>query len=66
MRLTVIFVAGCLLLSGCATFDQMPARTKAGSKIGAILGGIGGAIADSDNPWRGAIVGSAAGEWWAE
>ncbi len=53
-----LFILSILVLSGCAT---MSPRTKAGAKIGAILGGIGGAAIDKENPWRGAIEGAAAG-----
>lgn len=47
-----------VLVSGCAT---MSPRTKAGAQIGAILGGLGGAAIDKDNPWRGFVEGAAAG-----
>ncbi len=45
-------------LSGCAT---MSPRTKAGAKIGGLLGAVGGAAIDKKNPWRGAVEGAAAG-----
>ncbi len=53
-----LFLVMLLLTTGCAT---MSPRTKAGAKIGAILGGLGGAAIDKKNPWRGAIEGAAIG-----
>lgn len=56
--LTVFGLAVCLLLlSGCATTP----RTRAGARIGGIVGAIGGAVIDDDNPWRGGVLGAAAG-----
>ena len=55
--LMTVVITG-LLVAGCAT---MSPRTKAGAQIGAILGGLGGAVIDKDNPWRGAVEGAAIG-----
>ena len=55
--LITVVITG-LLMAGCAT---MSPRTKAGAQIGAILGGLGGAAIDKDNPWRGAVEGAAIG-----
>ena len=52
-------LAVCLvLLSGCLATTP---RTRAGARIGGIVGAIGGAVIDDDNPWRGGVLGAAAG-----
>ena len=51
-------VFGLLLLSGCLATTP---RTRAGARIGGIVGAIGGAVIDDDNPWRGGVLGAAAG-----
>lgn len=53
-----LFLAACLLLTSCLATTP---RSKAGAKIGAIVGVIGGAAIDDDNPWRGGVIGLAAG-----
>ena len=46
--LTVFGLAACLLLlSGCLATTP---RTRAGARIGGIVGAIGGAVIDDDNP----------------
>lgn len=50
-----------ILLSGCATVQSLSPGTKKGAAIGAAAGGILGAILDSGNPWRGAVIGAAVG-----
>ncbi|NOZ63695.1 MAG: glycine zipper 2TM domain-containing protein [Caldiserica bacterium] len=59
-RFLYISLLGMLALglSGCAT---MSPRTKAGAKIGGLIGAVGGAAIDKENPWRGAVEGAAAG-----
>jgi hypothetical protein len=50
------WVVTVALISGCMT-----PRVGAGAKIGGIVGAVGGAIIDDDNPWRGAVLGAAGG-----
>jgi hypothetical protein len=47
-----------VLLSGCATTST---NTKQGAGVGAVIGGVAGALIDKDNPWRGGVVGAFAG-----
>jgi len=62
MKLMVSVLMICMLLSGCATLEEgMTPREKAGTEIGALLGGIAGAIIDKDNPWRGGVIGATGG-----
>jgi uncharacterized protein YcfJ len=56
----LILLVSCLLCS-CAWFDQQSKNTKAGTGIGAIVGGLAGLIIDSHNPWRGGVLGVAIG-----
>ncbi len=44
------------LLSGCAT-----QQGRQGANIGALTGATAGALLDSDNPWRGAVIGGSMG-----
>ena len=56
----VLLIAG-MLLSGCASVEWSSEKGKKGAGIGAVSGGILGAIIDSNKPWRGAIIGGATG-----
>ncbi|MCX8082190.1 MAG: glycine zipper domain-containing protein [bacterium] len=58
--IVVVLLVG-ITLTGCKTIDSLSTGTKKGAAIGAVAGGILGAIVDSSNPWRGAIIGSAVG-----
>ncbi|MCM8776669.1 MAG: YMGG-like glycine zipper-containing protein [Candidatus Omnitrophica bacterium] len=59
------FIVGLLLfsifLSGCSTIQSLSPETKKGAAIGAVAGGILGALIDSSKPWRGAVIGAAVG-----
>ncbi len=56
---TAFVSAVCLLLlSGCVATTP---RTRAGARIGGIVGAIGGAVIDDDNPWRGGVLGAIGG-----
>ena len=61
MRGLMVVAVACVLLGGCATWEDLSLNTKTGAEIGAVSGGILGAILDSNRPWRGAIIGAAAG-----
>ncbi|MBW2621901.1 MAG: glycine zipper 2TM domain-containing protein [Deltaproteobacteria bacterium] len=52
----IIGIAGMGLLTSCAT----PAQRQ-GVGVGGALGALAGALIDSDNRWRGAVVGGAVG-----
>jgi len=52
----IIGMFGIGLLASCAT----PAQRQ-GTGIGGALGAIAGALIDSDNRWRGAVIGGAVG-----
>ncbi|HOK56723.1 MAG TPA: YMGG-like glycine zipper-containing protein [bacterium] len=60
-RIAGILLIGLLLFSGCETIGNLSEKTKQGATIGAVAGGILGAIIDSNKPWRGAIIGAATG-----
>ena len=61
MKGLMVIAVACVLLGGCATWQGLSPNTKAGGGIGAVSGGILGALIDSNQPWRGAIIGAAAG-----
>lgn len=49
-------ILSLLIISlGCTPYHQQGAGT------GAVIGGVGGAILDNRNPWRGGIIGAAIG-----
>ena len=56
-----VLLIGVLLFGGCETIENLSQKTKEGATIGAIAGGILGAIIDSNKPWRGAIIGATTG-----
>jgi outer membrane lipoprotein SlyB len=56
-----IWVLGLLLATGCATVQPTTPRTYKGAAVGAVLGGLTGAILDHNNPWRGGVIGGAIG-----
>ncbi len=60
-KLLVAALAVSFMFSGCATLDNLSTGTKTGAGIGAVAGGILGAMIDSNKPWRGAIIGAATG-----
>jgi uncharacterized protein YcfJ len=51
----------CLLLPSCAWFEQQSSKTKQGTGIGSVVGGIAGLIIDSSNTWRGGVIDAAIG-----
>ena len=61
MRGLMVIAVACLLLGGCTTWEGLSPNTQTGAEIGAVSGGILGAILDSNRPWRGAIIGAAVG-----
>ena len=60
-RILLVVLVTSFLFSGCATLDELSTETKKGAGIGAVTGGILGAVIDSDKPWRGAVIGASAG-----
>jgi len=56
LRVIVISVVFCLGCTSCAT-----QQSRQGANIGAITGATAGALLDSDNPWRGAVIGGSLG-----
>jgi outer membrane protein OmpA-like peptidoglycan-associated protein len=59
-------IAGSLALcvaavgfTGCRTMNEH--RTATGAVAGTVVGGTAGALIDRNNPWRGALIGMAAG-----
>ncbi|MCM8771943.1 MAG: YMGG-like glycine zipper-containing protein [Candidatus Omnitrophica bacterium] len=58
--LIVLFIA-TLFFTNCSTLQELSPKTKEGAVIGAAIGGILGAILDSNKPWRGAIIGATIG-----
>jgi len=60
MRRIVALLTGLILaltLVGCATTPP----TYEGGAVGAVAGGIAGALLDRHNPWRGGLIGGAIG-----
>lgn len=66
-KIVIVLLLISVVLTGCKTIESLSTGTKKGAAIGAVAGGILGALIDSSNPWRGAIigatVGAAAGGW---
>ena len=62
MRFVSVLLICSIVLAGCATEDGVfTPRTRQGAGIGAVVGGVLGAIIHDDNRWVGAAVGAAAG-----
>ena len=61
MKMLMLLLVLSVMVSGCASFEEVSPRTKAGAQIGAVVGTVGGAAIDKKNPWRGAVIGAAAG-----
>ncbi|MCS7281533.1 MAG: glycine zipper 2TM domain-containing protein [Desulfobacterota bacterium] len=58
----LLFASLCLLvLNACETVRPTSQRTYEGGAVGAVLGGIAGALLDRENPWRGGVIGGALG-----
>lgn len=52
-----LVLAGCLLFAaGCST-----PQGAQGAGLGAVVGGVSGALIDPGNPWRGAAIGGGLG-----
>jgi len=56
-----LFVLGLLLTVGCAPLQPTTPRTYEGAAVGAVVGGVAGALLDHRNPWRGGVIGAALG-----
>ncbi len=50
-----------VITSGCATVQPTTNRTYEGAGVGAVLGGLAGALLDRHNPWRGGVIGGVIG-----
>ena len=61
MKTWMLLLVLSIMVSGCASFEEMSPNTKAGAQIGGVVGAAGGAAIDKKNPWRGAVIGAAAG-----
>ena len=61
MRTIVALGLLATFLTGCAAIDEMGSGTKTGAGIGALTGGVAGAIINSKNPWMGGVIGAATG-----
>ncbi|MFB3883981.1 MAG: YMGG-like glycine zipper-containing protein [Thermodesulfobacteriota bacterium] len=50
-----------VMISGCASMQPTTTRTYEGAGVGAVLGGLAGALLDRHNPWRGGVIGGVIG-----
>lgn len=56
---SLIVCVAAMSFTGCQTMNEN--RRTSGAVIGTTVGGAAGALIDRDNPWRGALIGMAAG-----
>jgi uncharacterized protein YcfJ len=50
-----------VMLNSCATMQPTTPRRYEGAGVGAVVGGIAGALLDRHNPWRGGVIGGVLG-----
>ena len=67
----VIALAASLGLAGCAAMEDFASnpdkgKTRAGTGYGAAAGAVVGLLTAGNNPMKSAMIGAAAGAWWAE
>jgi outer membrane lipoprotein SlyB len=55
--LVVLFI----ITSGCVSMQPTTTRTYEGAGVGAVLGGVAGALLDRHNTWRGGVIGGIIG-----
>lgn len=61
-RVIAVICVLAVFMSGCASMEEVwTGKTKTGTGIGAVAGGVLGALIDDNKPWRGAIIGAVAG-----
>jgi hypothetical protein len=58
-RVLVLLMLGVFMTTtGCATLQQ---HHHEGAGMGAVIGGVAGALLDKENPWRGGVIGATIG-----
>jgi outer membrane lipoprotein SlyB len=50
-----------IMINSCSTIQPTTTHTYEGAGVGAVIGGIAGALLDSHNPWRGGVIGGVLG-----
>jgi hypothetical protein len=58
-RVIVLLMLGVFITTtGCVTLQQ---HHHEGAGMGAVIGGVAGALLDKENPWRGGVIGATIG-----
>lgn len=50
-----------VMMNSCATMQPTTSHTYEGAGVGAVIGGVAGALLDRHNPWRGGVIGGVLG-----
>ena len=61
VKLLASLLVFALFLAGLSSCVELQQKTKEGATVGAVAGGVIGALLDKNNRWRGAVVGAALG-----